>query len=255
MFEFDKKLTGLPFSVINARALCALLFIFGNIGLISGNVAFAATEIESLAAIRQAAGRFAISRLESVLPDAKPSVKVGQLDTRLKLAACGQKLRLSAPAGSANVGNTVVAVVCPGPVAWKLYVPVRVAARQRVVIAARSLKRGVHLGRADLSMASRNLARLSYGYYTRPDEVIGQVLTRNLIQGRVITPTSLRPPLLVKRGQVVTIKVQEGELSVTAQGEALQNGAQGSLVRVRNVESKRIVQGIVIGFGVVEVGR
>ena len=45
-----------------------------------------------------------------------------------------------------------------------------------------------------------------------------------------------------------------GQLRLTAVGEALQDGLAGEMIRVRNVDSNKIVSGRVLECAVVEVG-
>jgi flagella basal body P-ring formation protein FlgA len=60
-------------------------------------------------------------------------------------------------------------------------------------------------------------------------------------------------PALVHRGEAVKLVVRLGPVSVTATGEALQDGRAGQSVRVRNVDSKQVVLGRVTERSVVEV--
>ena len=60
-------------------------------------------------------------------------------------------------------------------------------------------------------------------------------------------------PILVKPRDLVKIVARLGGLSVTALGEAQQEGREGDRIRVRNVDSKKEVVGRVIGRGLVDV--
>ena len=88
------------------------------------------------------------------------------------------------------------------------------------------------------------------------DEVrgfVGQEATRRLIPGQVLTTAHVAPPELVKRGQEVTLYAARPGLSVRMKGEALEDGAEGERIRVRNRSSKRIVEGYVEPSGAVRV--
>lgn len=60
-------------------------------------------------------------------------------------------------------------------------------------------------------------------------------------------------PLDVQVGDPVRMTVRLGSLEVVASGEALQAGARGETIRVRNVDSKKVVAGRVIGPRSVEI--
>lgn len=213
----------------------------------------AAQEFQSLASIRKEATDYALAAAKRAMPDARLAVRAATLDSRLHLPLCDSPLQSSAPSRGRKVGNTVVSVRCNGSRPWKLYVPVKVQARLMVLVAAQPLVRGTQVEADMLSRTERDVAQLPYGYFTRQKAVLGQVLQRNLSPGKVLTPGVLRPPLLVRRGQVVTLAAGADGFSVTTQGVALQDGARGALVRVRNSRSKRVVQGVVTGSGQVQV--
>ncbi len=61
------------------------------------------------------------------------------------------------------------------------------------------------------------------------------------------------PPLLVRRRDVVRLVARTRYLTVTATGQALQDGRRGQFIRVRNLKSQRVVVGQVVDAGVVEV--
>jgi hypothetical protein len=60
-------------------------------------------------------------------------------------------------------------------------------------------------------------------------------------------------PTLVKARDMVRLLARVGSFRVTALGEAQQDGRAGQLIRVRNVDSNRIISGRVVDQRVVEV--
>lgn len=216
--------------------------------------ASAAPTYEPHAAILRAASSYALSAARSELPGAKLSVAPAPLDARLALAACGQSLSTFRPNGGAVVGNTVIGVRCSGVHPWTLYVPVKVSARLPVVVAARPLVRGEQLGAGDLKLATRDLGNLAYGYLTAESQALGQIVMRQTSAGQVILPGMLAPPILVKRGQQVTLVSSAEGIEVSTEGVALASGARGQWVKVRNSRSHRIIDGVVAGPGRVSVG-
>ena len=63
--------------------------------------------------------------------------------------------------------------------------------------------------------------------------------------------TLLASPTLVKRGEAVRIVARNEQVEVSMAGEALDAGARGSLVRVRNA-SGTIIRAKVTGAGTVQ---
>ncbi len=60
-------------------------------------------------------------------------------------------------------------------------------------------------------------------------------------------------PILVHRRDVVRLVARSRFFTVTATGQALQDGRLGQFIRVRNLKSQRVVVGRVVDRGVVEV--
>jgi len=90
-------------------------------------------------------------------------------------------------------------------------------------------------------------------YYRKPDNVIGMVLSRNISAGKVITPRLIQMPKLIKRGESVTLLAKTPYLAVRMKGKAMEDGTMGQLIKVRNISSNRVVEGIVAKASIVEV--
>jgi flagella basal body P-ring formation protein FlgA len=73
-------------------------------------------------------------------------------------------------------------------------------------------------------------------------------LVRDKAAGQVLHEHDIQPALLVRKGQVISVVVETVPgLRISARLEALQDGRHGQTVRLRNVESGRIVSGVVTG--------
>ena len=79
-------------------------------------------------------------------------------------------------------------------------------------------------------------------------------LKRSLPVGTALTVDMLQPDVLVRRGQQVTLIAANGSVQIRAQGQALTEGAVDERVRVQNVSSLKVVEGVVESDGVVRVG-
>jgi flagella basal body P-ring formation protein FlgA len=49
-------------------------------------------------------------------------------------------------------------------------------------------------------------------------------------------------PILVRRGAIVTIRLETPNMSLTARGKALENGSAGDVIRVVNLQSNKTIQ-------------
>jgi flagella basal body P-ring formation protein FlgA len=84
--------------------------------------------------------------------------------------------------------------------------------------------------------------------------LVGKVARATLLPGRPIPLNAVEEPKLVTLGAQVRIVFQQSGVSITAFGAALQPGAAGDLVRVRNADSGLTVSGVVQPDGSVRVG-
>jgi flagella basal body P-ring formation protein FlgA len=122
-----------------------------------------------------------------------------------------------------------------------------------VITASRNLSRGTTIGPGDISSSRMELSKLRYGYFTKSDKVIGKVVKRSIRLGESISPQRIKEPLLVHRGEEITIEAVTGALKVRVKGKALQDGIKGALISVRNLRSKRIIQAVAVEAGTVSV--
>ena len=180
-------------------------------------------------------------------------VEAGKLDRRLRLARCERPLVARWAAGSAHVGRVTVEVRCEGARPWRLYVPSKVSVMHPVVVAARPLARGQRLGPGDLRVERRDLAVVGEDAVRDPARIRGYVLTRPLGTGRVLETRLLEAPRLVDRGQRVRLVAEGAGIHISMTGVAMEAGALGETVRVRNPASRRVVDAVVTGPGKVSL--
>jgi flagella basal body P-ring formation protein FlgA len=86
------------------------------------------------------------------------------------------------------------------------------------------------------------------------DGLIGKVARQTLLPGRPVSQAALRQPHAITQGQSALIIFQSGALTITGNAIALQSGATGDVVSVRNVDSGRIIKGTIGSDGAVHVG-
>jgi flagella basal body P-ring formation protein FlgA len=173
----------------------------------------------------------------------------GRLDPRLNLAPCVGELTPFLPAGATIRPRTVVGVRCEGPSGWSIYVPVTVESDAQVLIARRSLARGVVPSPADLEATLRRVPGLAAQFPATAADIGSRRLRRAVAAGEILAADALAPTLLVDRGQQVTLLAAEAGIAVRAGAVALEAGGFGDRVRARNAASGRIIEGIVQADG------
>lgn len=183
----------------------------------------------------------------------RTEIHMGQLDPRLRLTQCELPLTSSLAPGSQFSGKTTVHIRCNSSRPWTVYISANVMLYGKVIQTAGPLVKGHILQKEDLILVEEDLSRLKYGYFTESKFLIGKQLKRRLSQKRVIKANYVEAAILIKRGELVSILAKSPGYSVKMSGKALSNGAKGDRIRVKNTSSKRIIEGVVLGIGIVSI--
>jgi len=231
--------------------ISSLAFGFALAAALASSAVSSAT-LQDHESIRSTAEQF-ITEMVKASHGQVPVVRAGRLDARLRLSHCDEPLEAFQPPGGKLLGNITVGVRCSGSKSWSLYVPVKVSIYEKVVAAARPLARGEVLQESDLKLVKRDLAQLRSGYFSDPTEVSGMEVTRTVAMDAALTNFLVKQPLQVRRGQRVILVANSGRLEVRMTGEALADGAAGARIKVRNLSSKRVVDGTVLSATTIQV--
>ncbi|WNW11164.1 flagellar basal body P-ring formation chaperone FlgA [Pseudomonas sp. DTU_2021_1001937_2_SI_NGA_ILE_001] len=179
-------------------------------------------------------------------------ISVKQLDPRMRLAHCDKDLTASMESAR-PIGRVSVRVRCEGSSPWTVYVPAQVQLFREVVTTLRPLKRGTVLSEQDVALRERDIGTLGLGYLTAVDQVVGQKLTRPTVVDQVLAPNFLEQPAMVRKGDHVVIIARSNSLAVRMPGEALSDGGFNEQIRVRNLNSQKVIKANITGPGQVEV--
>jgi flagellar basal body P-ring formation protein FlgA len=131
----------------------------------------------------------------------------------------------------------------------------RVDEFREVPVASRGLGRGQIVGPADITMARLNIDALPNSVIPNPEDIIGLEASRTIGTGDLFHRGHLKVPPMVEKGATVKILFKSSTLEASALGEALEDGLDGEVVRVRNVSSRKIIKAKVTESGVVRVSR
>lgn len=190
------------------------------------------------------------------VPQSQPGsvqVTAGALDSRLRLVECGRPLKASLPAGATFRARMTVAVSCPQGVTWTIYVPVSIETQTSVLVLRRAMARGARLTAADVEVQTRVVSGPGDAYLTDPAELERRTLKRPLGAGTALTADAMADDMLVKRGQQVTLLAVAGGMEVRARGVAMSDAPASGRVKVQNLSSRRVVEGIVETADVIRI--
>ena len=230
-------------------AICPLFIAF--IAMLTASMQTLASEKHSLQDIAKTAHDFAVEELSNT--GSNIEVIVGQLDPRLRLNKCSIPLEAYRQNYEYQRTLSIVGVRCNDDKPWSLFVPVSVKHYREVAVLNHSVVRNTVIRKDDFVMEKRNINRLTSGYFDNDKNLIGKVITQNLSTGTVLTKHHVKAATAVNRGQSVTLIAKNSVIEVRMKGIAMSKGAIGERIKVKNTNSERIIEGIIINKDLISV--
>lgn len=215
---------------------------------------------QDLDSLRSSAEQWLTAAVHAATPDQKPDqnaigkaasgsddlrVEAGPLDARIVLSKCRQPLLFDFAPGQGLRARTNLSIRCADTPGWRLFLPMSITRRSAVWVARNSIARGSALQAGQWQREWRDIASLPASAI-REDDLSGYQAGMTIAAGAVLTQALVAGKTLVQRGQSVTLSVNQGGIVITASVEALDDGALGQRIRVRNVTSARVVEATVI---------
>lgn len=177
-------------------------------------------------------------------------LSVGRLP---RMPAGRLEISLEAQPGANAETLTLTFTLAAGDYERKVRAAGRIEFYTQALVAARLIPRDAVVGAADVKKGRVRLDQTLNGAFRRTEQVLGLTARRTIALGEPLCPTDLIKPELVSRGDVVTIIAENGQIMVSAPGQAKQSGAAGDQILVINMISKRPVQATVTEAGEVRV--
>jgi flagella basal body P-ring formation protein FlgA len=178
---------------------------------------------------------------------------VGPIQSNLQLDRCGSPVMPVVGPGKHMRDRVLVELRCTGTPSWHIYVPVRIVGTSTVAIAARAIVVGSVLTDKDIRTEQHDTSELPPGYIDDPTVAVGLTAARPISSGAIITNQYLLAAKAVVRGQAVTLVADVGSMSVRMAGRAMSDGLMNQRVKVENLSSGKIVEGIARSEQVVEI--
>jgi flagella basal body P-ring formation protein FlgA len=119
-------------------------------------------------------------------------------------------------------------------------------------VLTRDVQRNEMLKSSDVTTERRPRAEVGGDAAVR-DLAVGMQMRRQARAGQALRVADLAKPDLVQRDDNVTLIYESAGLYLTIRGKAMENGTEGDVVNVTNLQSKRTVSGVVIGRGQVAI--
>jgi flagella basal body P-ring formation protein FlgA len=111
------------------------------------------------------------------------------------------------------------------------------------VVATRWIKRGEEFTPSNVSLLTVRASSLPPQALDDLRALQGRVARVSLPEGRVISYNYIEIPPLVEKKQIVNIIAQNASFKAQTRGVALMDGKEGETIKVKNIDSGRIVYG------------
>ena len=122
-----------------------------------------------------------------------------------------------------------------------------------IVVAARQLPRGAMVQPGDVQLVRADNSATNRDTLGDLQAVVGQQTTQAIPAGRPIDRTAVRPPIVVKQGEAVTVFARSSGVTVRTTARARDTGSVGDLITVETILDRKAFFARVSGIQEVEV--
>jgi flagella basal body P-ring formation protein FlgA len=123
---------------------------------------------------------------------------------------------------------------------------VQMVRQVQVPVASRDLPRGQVLEKGDLNWIDMDDSDVVANTVTNEEDLLGRATKHPIRAGASMRTYDIARPVAIERGKLVTIIWSTKSMNLTAQGQALEVGGVGDVIRVKNTKSKTTLTAEVI---------
>lgn len=152
--------------------------------------------------------------------------------------------------GQAWKGKVQLAIVAEDQ---SYYVPVQIRWFDKVLSAKFQISSGKELGHGNIERTRVDVTHLNEPALVDWNRVQGMRARHVLRKGQVLMESALRRPQLIRYGQVVTVSVKEGAISLSTSAKSKGAGAKGDIIPVEILKTKKRIMAEVIDTKTVRV--
>ncbi len=196
-----------------------------------------------------------------LLPEAKSFVlkEIGESPDNLDVQLIGSEKKLLLPAGkvtpsfrpplSGKYEGTVLLTAelqIDGHLARVLPLRMTVQVFHAVVVATKRIENGDKFTAGNVVLARKPTSALLKGSIGRLENVLGRTASVPLVPGSVIRMNDIYDPPMIKHGRTVQAVVRRGNIEITVQVRAVEDGKAGDNIRVENTATHKLLRGQVL---------
>ncbi len=123
----------------------------------------------------------------------------------------------------------------------------------RLPTLTRKMRTGEIITEQDIQWKALSPSAIHTDHLTELTEIIGKTPKTTLVAAQPIRSNQLQTPPIIHKNDMVSMVFRKHNLEVKATGTAMESGAEGDIISIRNVDSYKLIRGLVRDRGLVEV--
>ena len=136
---------------------------------------------------------------------------------------------------------------------FKIPVSFKVRVFEYVAIAKRKIARNQQLTKGNMFMARRETTKIRGLAFSSREDLIGNVASVPILPYTILTENMVEIPPTMKQGSVVKIIIKSSGFSIVTKGLAQQTGYTGEVIKVKNMDSKKMLYGKIVDSDSVQI--
>lgn len=117
----------------------------------------------------------------------------------------------------------------------------------------RTLPAGSVIENADITMRPISAQLADATGVPAVEDLIGKQVRRQMREGILVRNSDVANPIVIARNDTITLYLKTGQMTLTVRGQALNDASRGETVSVLNLVSNRVVRGVAVNPGAVEI--
>jgi len=136
---------------------------------------------------------------------------------------------------------------------FKIPVHFNVRVFEYVAIAKRKIDRNQQLTKSNVFMARRETTKIRGLAFSSRELLTGKTASVSILPYTILTEDMVETPPTIKQGSVVKLFIETNGFRIVTKGLAQQTGYTGEVIKVKNLESKKILYGEIINSDKVQI--
>ncbi|MCE2510751.1 MAG: flagellar basal body P-ring formation protein FlgA [Alphaproteobacteria bacterium] len=141
--------------------------------------------------------------------------------------------------------SAVITAPAEGPQAKEFRLGGRIYTAVSVPVLRERMDHGDIIHKRDIDWVQMRADRVGSNVATSSSDLVGNTPRRMVPARKPVTKSEVRKPILVDKGDIVTITYETSNMTLTVKGRAMDEGSQHDTIRVMNAQSKLVIDAII----------